>query len=105
MATKPQVSQNCCNFTSAEVKSSISVLSKCCACALLRFRYKKHVVRVRDTSWFGFKYLFCLRIGYGLTSCDEYLICFDRHRNGWRCLLVSLKTRLEISQDVLKNTH
>ena len=37
----------------------VSHLSQCCDCALLRLRYKYHLVRVRRTLQFALKYLLC----------------------------------------------
>lgn len=48
------------------VQFSISLSSQHCARGPLRFRHKQHLVRVQNTSWFGFKLL---------TS----------RKNSWRC--------------------
>ena len=59
---------SCCNFTFVWAVFCISLLSKCCAHALRRFRWENCMLSVRKTSWFGLKYLFwspqsCVMLG------------------------------------------
>ena len=52
------------NFVFLSCHNAVLMLS-------LGFRHKNHLVRVRKTSWFGLKYLFCwpqTRLEIGLTS-------------------------------------
>ena len=69
-----------------QIKFSISLLSQCCAYALVRFRHKNHLVRVWKTSGFDSKCLFSLsdhRWRSALWKIAE---------NGWKCQQISLET-------------
>lgn len=52
----------CWIFTYLQVAYLSFMLWQCCAYTLVRFRHKKHVVRVRKTSGFGLKCLFLFAI-------------------------------------------